>query len=251
MSKEFRPNPFGGYVRITQPDKDRLSSLTELAIGNRSVRDFAKDCGVHPSTIYRLLKKEQSSANTDYVIAAIAENADPQSGVTMDMFIEAHGLALYDGAEHEKVPLHNTLRKREEMRFTRVPIVPNPKYQLLCEILGINSTSENRLLDLYEIEKLFPNSEFVIDHVVLHHGENPQYTAYIFCVGHSMQQVRVKMNCILATAYLFGLKKRGITVEFIITDVDLFYSVTEECRRHNIDGLNEDINIVCINITER
>ena len=85
------------YVRIHDPDKDRLSELVIKAKGpKRSMRKFAEDIGVNPSTLSRLVNQKTAGANTDRLIAEIAAHADPESGVTFEQLVEAHGLALKD-----------------------------------------------------------------------------------------------------------------------------------------------------------
>ena len=85
------------YVRIHDPDKDKLSELVVKAKGpKRSMRKFAEEIGVNPSTLSRLVNQKTAGASTDKLIAEIAAHADPESGVTFEELMEAHGLALKD-----------------------------------------------------------------------------------------------------------------------------------------------------------
>ena len=85
------------YVRIDAPDKDKLSELVVKAKGpKRSMRKFAEEIGVSPSTLSRLINHKTAGAVTDKLIAEIAAYADPESGVTFEDLVEAHGLALKD-----------------------------------------------------------------------------------------------------------------------------------------------------------
>lgn len=85
----------GKYRRVTSPDKDLLAELVISAKGpRRSMRQFAKDCNVNPSTMSRVINKKTQGANSDDLIAAIADHADPDSGVTFEMLMKAHGMAL-------------------------------------------------------------------------------------------------------------------------------------------------------------
>ena len=84
----------GKYRRVTSPDKDLLAELVISAKGpRRSMRQFAKDCNVNPSTMSRVINKKTQGANSDDLIAAIADHADPDSGVTFEMLMKAHGMA--------------------------------------------------------------------------------------------------------------------------------------------------------------
>ena len=85
------------YVRTRDPDRDKLSELVVKAKGpKRSMRKFAEEIGVNPSTLSRLVNQKTAGAVTDKLIAEIATHADPESGVTFEELIDAHGLALKD-----------------------------------------------------------------------------------------------------------------------------------------------------------
>lgn len=81
------------YVRISTPDKDRLAELVVRAKGPElSMSQFAKKCEVNPSTLSRIVNKKTTGKNSDTLIFNIAENADPNSGVTFEMLMSAHGM---------------------------------------------------------------------------------------------------------------------------------------------------------------
>lgn len=83
------------YARIRTPDKDALADLVIKAKGPaRSLRQFADDLGVNVSTLSRIINKKTSRANSDTLIADIADHADPNSNVTFELLMEAHGMAL-------------------------------------------------------------------------------------------------------------------------------------------------------------
>ncbi len=83
------------YHRVTAPDKELLAELVVRAKGaRRSMRQFAIDCDVNPSTMSRIINKKTQGANSDDLIATIAEHADQDSGVTFEMLMRAHGMAL-------------------------------------------------------------------------------------------------------------------------------------------------------------
>lgn len=81
------------YIRVRDPDKEELSELVIRAKGlKRSMRQFAADIGVNASTLSRIVNMQTARANRDALIVSIAENADPKSGVTLDMLMKAHGM---------------------------------------------------------------------------------------------------------------------------------------------------------------
>lgn len=96
MARKKTDNPFFNYVRVREPNKEKLAELVLKAKGeDRSISAFARDCGVSTSTLSRLINMETSGANSDDLIATIAENAAPDSGVTINELLDAHGLAKY------------------------------------------------------------------------------------------------------------------------------------------------------------
>lgn len=80
------------YVRYANPNKARFAALLDQARGTRSMKKFADDCGVNPSTFSRIYNQANKGASSEELIRVIAENAAPESGVTLDMLMEANGL---------------------------------------------------------------------------------------------------------------------------------------------------------------
>ncbi|SDB69724.1 hypothetical protein [Butyrivibrio sp. INlla16] len=78
-------------------NKETFSSLVIKAKGaNRTVQQFAADIGVPPSTLSRIINKKNSSASNERILVAIAENAEPESRVTLNDLKKANGLAVAD-----------------------------------------------------------------------------------------------------------------------------------------------------------
>lgn len=86
-------NKKNNYIKVSTPDQEKLAELTLAAIGARTKQQFAILCGVQPSTISRLINKSNKGASTEELIYAIARNAAPDSGVTLDALMEANGMA--------------------------------------------------------------------------------------------------------------------------------------------------------------
>lgn len=96
MARKKTDNPFSDCIRVREPNKEKLAELVLRAKGeNRSISAFARECEVSTSTLSRLINMETSKANSDDLILSIAENADPESGVTLEDLLDAHGLARY------------------------------------------------------------------------------------------------------------------------------------------------------------
>lgn len=80
------------YIRIRPPDKNKLAELLVRAKGaNRSMRQFALECGVNPSTLSRIVNMKISGACTDELIQKVAQNSDPESGITFEILMDANG----------------------------------------------------------------------------------------------------------------------------------------------------------------
>lgn len=107
MPRRKKLDIFPGYTRVREPDKESLSRLVEMAKGDRSLNDFAKACGLNPSSLSRLINKKNIGASSDSVIAVIALNASPESGVTVEQLLAAHGLEPVD--ENRLISPHEAL----------------------------------------------------------------------------------------------------------------------------------------------
>ena len=93
MPRKKKEVVYPGYVRVRYPDMQVLGALTQKAVGkNRSITEFAEACGLAPSTISRIIKAKFTNPVSDGIIAAIAKNADPESGVTLEDLLAVHGL---------------------------------------------------------------------------------------------------------------------------------------------------------------
>ena len=77
--------------RTGQGDPEALSDLVAAAMGKRSQRQFASDMGVNVSSVSRILNGKVSEVS-DILLAKIAANADPASGVTIEKLMAAQGM---------------------------------------------------------------------------------------------------------------------------------------------------------------
>ena len=69
-----------------------------LAKGDRTMQEFARDCGANPSTFTRIMQKANKGASSPELLEAIAENAAAESGVTLNALAEANGYVLTENA---------------------------------------------------------------------------------------------------------------------------------------------------------
>lgn len=94
MARAKKSDILSDFIREKDVDTERLAALVEKAKGNRSVTEFASVCGVNPSTMSRLINGKNNTASSDELIVAIAMNADPNSGVTFQQLVNAHGMFI-------------------------------------------------------------------------------------------------------------------------------------------------------------
>ena len=79
------------YYRSGNGDLETLIKLIRAAMGKRSQRKFAEDLDVNVSSISRILSGKVTEVS-DILLAKIAANADPESGVTLERLMEAQGI---------------------------------------------------------------------------------------------------------------------------------------------------------------
>lgn len=83
------------YVRVSPVNKELLASLVEKAKGpSRTMKQFADEIGCNPSTLSRIVNKQNNGASKDDLITAIALHADQDSGITLEMLMNANGMAI-------------------------------------------------------------------------------------------------------------------------------------------------------------
>ena len=94
MARAKKSNILSDFWRDSKPDAERLAELVNRARGKRSVTEFARLCGVSPSTISRLGRAQNNTPSSDDLIVEIAINADKDSGVSFQDLVNAHGMHL-------------------------------------------------------------------------------------------------------------------------------------------------------------
>lgn len=101
------------FVRVRDVDREKLADMVVKAKGpRRSMRQFAEEIGVSPSTLTRIANLQTNSASKDELIVKIAAAADPDSGVTLEMLMDAHGVEEPKGTSHDRVDYYKEAEKR-------------------------------------------------------------------------------------------------------------------------------------------
>ena len=102
-------------IKTHEADTDKFAELVVAAKGSLSMKAFAELCGVTPSTITRIVNKSNKGASTPELINAIFENANPQSGVTMEALAHANGYTVKNNTDNSAQRIALTSRDIEFM----------------------------------------------------------------------------------------------------------------------------------------
>lgn len=82
------------FKKTHEVDKEKFAGLLLVAKGNRTMKTFALECGVNPSTFTRITQMTNKGASSQELIEAIAAHADPKSGVTLEALADANGYTI-------------------------------------------------------------------------------------------------------------------------------------------------------------
>ena len=82
-----------GYTRGKPVDKERLAQYLEAAKGpGRTMKQFAEECNVNPSTLSRIANKKMLGGSSEALMLAIFQHADQSSGLSLDALMDANGM---------------------------------------------------------------------------------------------------------------------------------------------------------------
>lgn len=82
-----------GFTKGGQQDKARLAKLLEIAKGqHRTMKQFAEECGVNPSTFSRISNEKMAGSSSEAVIRAIYEHRAPGSRISLMDLMQANGM---------------------------------------------------------------------------------------------------------------------------------------------------------------
>lgn len=121
------------YTRGKPVDKERLAQYLEAAKGpGRTMKQFAEECNVNPSTLSRIANKKLVGASSETLMQAIFEHAASNSGFTLDELMDANGMVPVGSVRISEYRLQEM--KATELITTeimlRVRAVVYPKRQL-------------------------------------------------------------------------------------------------------------------------
>lgn len=82
------------FVKVAPPNKETLAKLLKDAKGNaRTMKQFAAECGASQAAFSRIVHGSYKGSLADDMIKTIAEHADPESEVNLDLLMGANGMA--------------------------------------------------------------------------------------------------------------------------------------------------------------
>ena len=253
QKKLAKVNPFPDYIRVSDPNMELLSAYTILAKGeDRSLNDFAKDCGVSTSTLSRLINKKNNKPNSDSLISKIIENIDPNSEVTEDMILSAHGLAkvrVEDGIVPEDT---SEIVKEASKHFKNRQAM----IEELCRDIMVFDLHSKGYKANYNVEYNFRDN-IILSTKELRYAadfsietdafEGVTKWAFDVYVGHHRPLMH-KLSWLFGAAYIDSPLKNGIKVSLILTDADEFNKAKERLETITI---NDMVSIILIDIDER
>ena len=263
-------NPFPGYIRIREPNKEELAKLVLLAKGEkRSLREFASACGVNTSTLSRIInvKSESNTPNSDNLIASIAKNVDPDSGVTLEMLLDAHGIAPVMLADIDSGSVGTTVvitdksskdtRKAIDEKIISANNVTQRNFSMvetICrEVLqnelahrGYDFEVELRKNVVYKSEKIRYIADFVLNTNAL---EKQGMKTWAFDIHPSgIRPALHKLSWIFGLCYLESLRDKKMKFSLVITDEKEYEDVKERFSGVTIPDL---ISVIYIDVNKR
>lgn len=82
------------FTKTHEIDKEKFAELLKAAKGARTMKDFSEKCGVNPSTFTRIIHKLNKGSSSTQLLEAIADNAEPNSGVTIQELADSNGYTV-------------------------------------------------------------------------------------------------------------------------------------------------------------
>lgn len=253
MARRKSTNPFPNYVRVREPDKNMLSELIIKAKGDRSLSAFARECGVSPSTLSRLVNKKNNQPCSDDLIDAIAKNVAPGSGVTLEELLEAYGLAMvtFFGAAEEAargIYLDSSVPSFEQEWAENMSELEKTARQIIQNELLIRgytiAISEER--DVIKIPELPYKADFVLQTNAVKR-EGLRLWAFDIHSGKH-RPILHKLSRMFGAAYLDSPAEHGIKFSLITDQAGEFEEVIK--RFQNV-AVKDAFSIILVNTFEK
>lgn len=267
MARLKKVNLFPRYARIEEPNYDVLARCTELAKGDRSVREFAEICGTSGATISRIINRQITAPISDRLLVNICENAPSGSEVSQDIMLIANGMQpikVGDGISESKtaevaseISQKFRMKEAEFVKYTR-EILQNEllfkgySIELMMEPIIYQQKREfqyradfafktNALEDIGIDTWCF---EVMSEHAV--HSIHKMHTLFSACYLGDPSGNRKKMSLVVANRNTFEqLKERytGIVIRDYISII--LVDIGERCvvEEYNLETIEKNVEI--------
>ena len=257
MPRRKSINEFPGYVRVGQPNYEVLSALVKKAVGERSLAEFSELTGISTSTISRIINNKFSSPSSDSVIARIIDNIDPNSGVTREDILTAHGLApllldqgsstidwakTVEGAANAKDAIESSVRAGGH-GSVKEKVFQEAVQSILLQ-KGFTLSLEKKL-DIIDTGDVHYRADFAFKTDALkEHGID----VWAFDVANTEYRPLLhKLSWVFGTAYIQPLRSRGIKMSLITDDREQF----DDCKRRFAGVvIQDDISVVLVTMAD-
>ena len=263
-------NWFPGYIRVKQSDNELIAELIMKAKGDRSLTEYAKACEVSTSTLSRIVNNKTTSPSTDKLIYRLAEHAAPDSGVTFDDFVEAHGLApiLFNvTGEDDETVVNISTETVYKNPYDKVDWEKTISSEIKKEYGSARGLAEelareivqNHLISSGYSLKISPSrniicstdkfrylADFVYD-TDAHKDIGLSKWAFDVRIGKKRPLMH-KLSWMFGASYVDSIRDNGIKLTLVITDADDFYDTKEILASMKI---LDDISIMLIDLNER
>ena len=230
------------YIRIRPPEKEKLAELLIRAKGaSRSMRQFALDSGVNPSTLSRIVNMKTSGACTDELIQKVAQNSDPESGITFEMLMDANGkvprrmTGKYTSKEFEATEKNITdiIFKELEDRGYRTSILEGENkhnalnYRYRTDwVISTDANSDSGEMEIWEFE---------IWHTMLEKNS----------VAHTVMKLRQKFLMVLGLYYAGTMNPKKMS--FVLTNREVYNRMVETLENIKFKDV---FSLILVNLDE-
>lgn len=230
------------YIRIRPPEKEKLAELLIRAKGaSRSMRQFALDCGVNPSTLSRIVNMKISGACTDELIQKVAQNSDPESGITFEILMDANGkvprrmTGKYTSKEFEATEksITDIIFKELEDRGYRTSILEGENkhnalnYRYRTDwVISTDANSDSGEMEIWEFE---------IWHTMLEKNS----------VAHTVMKLRQKFLMVLGLYYVGTMNPKKMS--FVLTNREVYDRMVETLENIKFKDV---FSLILVNLDE-
>ena len=167
----------------------------------------------------------------EVVLEAIADNAVPESGVTLDMLLQAHGL--------EKISVYEGKERKSESVLEDIVID-----RLLCDItqLGYKCEIEKEKNIIYTTDEIRFRADFVIKTELLKEYGIREWAFDVYVGPH--RPVMQKLSWFFGCCYVNSLRDNGTKLSLVLSNKDEFDAAK---RRLGTIKIHDIISIILIN----